>query len=463
MRVGVIGGGVAGLAAGYELARHGIRVEVWESAPFLGGQASTFPVGGTPLERGYHHLFLSDVDFLALARELGVRVEWLPSRVGLFHGGRLWPFTTPAHLLRFSPLPLADRLRLGLTALWLQRVRSWRRLEPFTAAAFLPPRVGRRAYEAVWEPLLRGKFGARYDRVGMVWFWGKIRLRFASRGRLMAQERLGYPEGSFGALVEALARRIRDLGGQVATGVPVRRVVTADGRAAGLEVGREGEVHTRFYDAIVATVPSHVLLRLVPPLPEGYARRLREVEYLAAVLLVLELDRPLTPFYWLNIADRSLPFVAVIEHTNFLPPERYGGRHIVYLSNYLDRDHPLFGLDGPSLFQAYLPHLRRLNPAFDPSWVQAFHHHREPFAQPLIGPGYSARVPDHHTPIPRLYLANTTQIYPEDRGTNYSIRLGRKVARLLLRDFGLPVKGSLPRPAIPDSVTVEVCCARAPW
>jgi len=462
--VGVIGGGVAGLAVGYELARHGVKVEVWESNPFLGGQASTFPVGGTPLEKGYHHLFVSDVDFLALAEDLGVRVEWLPSRVGLFHGGRLWPFTTPTHLLRFSALPLPDRLRLGLTTLWLRRLRAWRRLEGYTATQYLPPRVGRRAYEAVWEPLLRGKFGARYDRVGMVWFWGKIRLRFASRGRLMARERLGYPQGSFGAMVEAMARAIRDLGGTVEVGAPVRRVVVQEGRAVGLEVTRQGgPAEARPYDAVVATVPSHAFLRLVPPLPEDYARRLREVEYLSAVLLILELDRPLTSFYWLNIADRSVPFVAVVEHTNFLPAERYGGRHIVYLSNYLAPDHPLFGLDGPALLEAYLPHLKRLNPAFDLRWVQALHRHREPFAQPVIGVRYSERVPDHHTPIPRLYLANTTQIYPEDRGTNYSIRLGRKVARLLLRDFGLPVKGTLPRPAIPDSLTVQVCCERAPW
>ena len=146
------------------------------------------------------------------------------------------------------------------------------------------------------------------------------------------------------------------------------------------------------------------------------------------------LDRPLTPTYWLNIADRSLPFLAVVEHTNFIASEQYGGKHIVYLANYLGKEHPLYRLGKEEMFQEYLPHLRKLNPDFDPSWVMEYHYHREEAAQPVVPRGYSARIPDRRTPISGLYLANTTQIYPEDRGTNYSISMGRQVARMVLED-----------------------------
>ena len=181
--------------------------------------------------------------------------------------------------------------------------------------------------------------------------------------------------------------------------------------------------------------PSQVFPRLVPPLPDDYLSRLTGVEYMAAVLVVLVLNRPLSHMYWLNVADRSIPFVGVIEHTNLIEPEHYGGRHIVYLSNYLSAHHPMYRMDGDELLEAYLPHLRKVNPGFDESWLAEVHHHRVDAAQPIIGTGYSARIPDHRTPFSGLYLANTTQVYPEDRGTNYSVRMGRKVARMVMEDF----------------------------
>ena len=456
MRVGVIGGGAAGLAAAFELLRQGHDAEVFERAPFLGGQASTFDVGGGRLERGYHHLFTSDTDMVWLIHELGLgpKLAWIPSRVGMFHGGRIWPFTTPTDLLKFSDISLVDRMRLGLVTLALRRRRSWRSLENVTANEWLPRWVGRRAYQAVWEPLLRGKFGRYYDQIGMTWFWGKIALRLASRGRSLGGERLGYPMGSFGEVFDTLGERVREMGGTVHTSAEVARVVVEEGRATGLEVRLPGEEPTvRSYDAVLSTTPSRIMASLAPELPESYRDRLTSTTYLAAVLIVLELDRSLTPAYWLNIADRSIPFVAAIEHTNFVPPEHYGGSHLLYLSNYLDREDRLYSLGHDDLLAEYVPHLRRLNPDFEESWIKASHYHREDAAQPVNRTGYASGIPAHRTPIPSLYLANTTQIYPEDRGTNYSVRLGRKVARLLLSDYGHAVTGELPEAVIKDSLT----------
>ena len=190
------------------------------------------------------------------------------------------------------------------------------------------------------------------------------------------------------------------------------------------------------FDAIVATTPSYTLRRLAPALPEGYMARLSGVEYMAAVLIILVLDRPLSRVYWLNVADRSIPFVGVIEQTNLIGPEHYGGKHIVYLSNYLTADDRLYGLSHRELLDEYAPHLRKINPDFDASWVVNSFYHRVEAAQPVIGVNYSQRIPDHRTPLRGLYLANTTQIYPEDRGTSYSVRIGRRVARMAMEDFG---------------------------
>ena len=438
MRVGIIGGGAAGLAAAFELVKKGHEAHVFERAPFLGGQASTFDVGGGRLERGYHHLFMSDTHMVDLIHELGLghKLAWIESKVGFYYDGKIWPFTSATDLLRFKPLSLVDRLRLGFVTLYLQRVKEYRRYEGVTATEWLQKRAGRRAYEVVWEPMLRGKFGEHFDEISMTWLWGKIYLRVASRGKPWEKEKLGYPMGSFGEVFDTLGERIPQMGGEVHTSAGVRRVVVDEGRATGLEVempDREPEV--RLYDAVIATTPSYVFTRLVPPLPEDYARKLTDVTYLSAVLIVLVLDRPLSSMYWLNVADRTVPFVGVIEQTNFVDPSLYGGKHIVYFTNYPSRQNPLYQMSGEELLEEFLPHLRRINPNFDPSWIEEYYHHKVDAAQPIIGVNYQERIPDLRTPIKGLYLANTTQIYPEDRGTNYSVRLGKEVSDMVLKDF----------------------------
>lgn len=437
MKVGIIGGGAAGLAAAFELAKKGHQAQVFELAPFLGGQASTFEVGGGRLERGYHHLFMSDTHMVDLIHELGLghKLAWIESKVGFYYGGKIWKFTSPLDLLRFTPLSMFDRLRLGLVTLYLQKTKNGLKFENFTAAQWLEKRVGRRVYEVVWEPMLRGKFGENYADVSMTWLWGKIYLRVASRGKPWEKEKLGYPMGSFGEVFDTLGERIRQMGSQVHISAGVRRVLVEDGRATGLEVElSQGGLEERRYDAVISTTPSYVFTRLVPPLPESYAEKLTGVTYLAAVLLVLVLKQPLSDMYWLNVADRKLPFVGVIEQTNFVDPSLYGGKHIVYFSNYPSRQNPLYQMSGEELLEEILPHLRNINPSFEPSWIEEYYHHKVDAAQPIIGVNYSQRIPDIRTPIKSLYLANTTQIYPEDRGTNYSVRLGKEVVDALLED-----------------------------
>ena len=440
MRVGIIGGGAAGLAAAYELGKHGHSAVVYERAPFLGGQASTFDVGGARLERGYHHLFTSDTDILDLIHEIGLghQMRWMDSKVGTYYDGKIYDFVTPLDLLRFTPLSLVDRVRLGLVTLYLQRRRDWRGLEGVSAAEWLRKHAGRRPYEVFWGPMLRGKFGEdHYDQVGMAWVWAKIQSRVASRGKGMVREKLGYPIGSFGEVFDVLADRIREQGGQVHVATSVSRVAIENGRASAVDVETEGAgPRTERFDAIIATTPSYVFPRLVPPMPEEYLSKLTSVSYMAAVLIILVLNRPLSRVYWLNVADRSMPFVAVVEQTNFIGPEHYGGKHVVYLSNYLGTDHPLYAMGHEELLQEYLPHLRKINPEFEPSWVETSYHHRVDAAQPIIGTDYTARIPDHRTPFKGLYLANTTQIYPEDRGTNYSVGMGKRVAGIVMEDLG---------------------------
>lgn len=431
--VAVIGAGITGLTAAYRLLQQGHRVHLFEAGDRPGGLVRTFEVGGETIECFYHHLFKSDTAAIRLFNELGVDggLEWHPSRVGIFFNGRLHPFTTPFDLLRFSPLGLTDRIRLGLTSMRLRRVTDGRQFEDIAAADWVRRELGDRALDVVWGPLLRGKFGGMWDKVVMTWLWNKIHTRFSSRsGGIAQREVLGYMRGSFGAFTSVLASRVQQLGGKVTTRSQVNRLASAQDGVA-VEVGG---VTLRF-DAVVATVSNEVFATMAAGLTESYVERLMGTTYQDAMCLVLALDRPLTDYYWLNVTDRSVPFVAVVEHTKLVGAERYGGRHIVYLSTYVERGAPISREDADEVLGRYVPHLKRINPAFDESWVLDSWLFHAKDAQPVFTVGAGNRVPDHRTPVRGLYLANMAQIYPQDRGQNYSIEMGETVAGIVAEDL----------------------------
>jgi protoporphyrinogen oxidase len=443
MRIAVLGAGVAGLVAGLRLIEAGHTVDIYERWPGLGGQAATLDVGeGHLLERYYHHLFSTDRHIAALYDELGMgdELEWITSSVAYFAGGRQWPFVTPLDLLRFKPLPPLARIRLGVAVLAIQRgPGNPRPFERVTARRWIERYMGRDAYRALWGPLLRGKFGERADDIAMVWLQNKFRLR---RGDDAAEEKLGYPRHSFERLFEALRARIEAAGGRVLIDRPAARLapgfLVTPGAPGSFRRGHDPRdfqtLEPERYDAVLATVPSDVFEQLLEPgvLPEAYLARARGIEYFTALCLLLELDRRFSPFYWTNIGDDALPFVGLIEHTNLVPPERYGGRRFLYVANYLPRGHELLGLDAEALLERYTPGLQAVNPAFRAAWVRRAWLHREPAAQPIVTVGYREKIPPMKTPRRGLVLANTTQIYPEDRGTNYAVREGEQAAKALL-------------------------------
>jgi protoporphyrinogen oxidase len=430
VRIAVIGAGVCGLVAAHRLAARGHACDVYERWPGLGGQAATLDVGeGHRLERYYHHLFTTDRHIAALYDELGLEIEWRRSSVAMFAHGRQWPFTTPGDLLRFRPLSLVDRVRMGVAVLALQRRGNQAAFERVTARTWIERWMGRAAWREVWGPMLRGKFGERADEIAMVWLWSKLRLR---RGEDAREERLGYPRDSWEPLFEALREAIERRGGRVLIDRPAVRIApgfeVTFGAPGSFRAGHDPRAFepagSEHYDRVLATVPNDVFARLVeagdPP----------AIEYFAALCLLLELDRPFSGFYWTNVADRALPFVGLIEHTNFVEPEHYGGRRFLYVANYLPHGHELLELDADALLARYEPGLRRVNPAFQRSWVKRTWLHREPAAQPIVTVGY--RPPPLRTRVPGLVLANTTQVYPEDRGTNYAVRLGEQAAEAVL-------------------------------
>jgi protoporphyrinogen oxidase len=391
-------------------------------------------VEGEPLEAFYHHLFTSDTSYVALAEELGVAdlIEWLPSRMGIWTEGRSWDFGTPQSLLRFKPLSLLDKARFAISTLLLQRSKDPTRFENVTASEWIRRHQGERVWQKIWGPLFHQKFAEDADKVAMVWLWGKLCLRGKSRSASGMGERLGYMRGSFAKFVEALENRLENSGTELFLNDPVQHIESGDDN---FTISTRKSSWTADRTLVATPVPDFIEIA-GHLLADDEQRHLASLRATGAICTILELEHSLTPYYWLNIADPDMPFGGLIEHTNYIPRERYGGRHILYISNYLFPDHPLFQAPKKEVIAAYLPALIRVNKAFDPSWIVKSHLFRAEYAQPVVPVGYRNKIPPFRQSVPGLYLCSMAQIFPEDRGQNYAVAYGEKAAKAILDDIG---------------------------
>ncbi|WIG58494.1 MAG: amine oxidase [Ktedonobacterales bacterium] len=420
----ILGGGALGLTLAYRLAQAGERVTVIERESEAGGLAAGFRVGdsGVWLEKFYHHLFRTDTTIISLINELGLgdKLYWGQPNSSIQIAGQPYELAGSVRsILGITPLPVLSRFRLGAAGLFLKLLPSPDLLEGTTASAWLRRWMGRAAYETVWEPQLRGKFGAYADKVAMPWMWGRIHCRTSS---------LGYLRGGFQQIYEALAAAIVAHGGELRLGTDVRSVTR--GAEGGLRVVSSAGDET--YARVVSTLAPRLTFRLVPDLPADFRERYDWGTAYGAHCLILALDRPLLrDVYWLSITDPTYPFLAAVEHTNYIPAAEYGGRHLLYLGNYLPMDDPRMRYSADEALAAYLPHLARLNPDFSPDWIREKWRFAAPFAQPIVTTDYKDHIPPHETPLPNFYMANMFQVYPQDRGQNYSVALANKLAQRL--------------------------------
>ena len=437
VRVAVIGGGVAGLTAAYELAGAGrARAHIYENGPELGGLASGFKGRASwdwPLEKFYHHLFTNDYEILRLTEEIGAR-DLLqihrPSTVMHYQGAN-YPLDSPAHLLRFPHLSLPQKLRMGLVLAYLKYHPRppWRAFDGQLADEWLARWMGQTSYGTLWQPMLEGKFGPHFQDVNLAWFWARVYKR---------TPRLGYYRGGFQAFVDRLGAAARERGVTIETGTPVRAVTPLPEGGFRVESGEQGAAAERSFDAVLATVSPGLMQRLAPELPPAYLAQLGSLRHMGAVVMTVALDRPLLKdTYWVNVPKaEGLPFLVLVEHTNMIDASHYGGDHLLYLGDYLEPSHRYFSMSQAELLAEFLPALPRFNRAFQPEWVTGAWLHRATYAQPVPVRGYATMIPELRTPLPGLYFASMSQVYPWDRGTNYAVEIGQRAARMICEDYG---------------------------
>lgn len=427
MKIAVIGAGIGGLAAAYDLVKAGHSVTVFEAAATPGGLASGFrePHWDWSVEKYYHHWFQSDRHMLGLIRELGLedKVHFPRPKTVMYHKGNFYPFDSIPAAIMFPGLGWGiNKIRFGLIGLFLRLTNSWKLLEKTTTDAWMRRNAGDFVYETMWEPLLIGKFGPYYKDVNMAWMWARLKARTT---------RLGTFEGGFQAFADTLATLIRGLGVQIFYNTAVERIDPHPEGGISLVVGAEPQS----YDRCLVTVSPSLLARMAPSLPAAYLDGLLNLKSMGAVVMVFSLTQQLSRegYYWYNIPKSAgYPFLALVEHTNFIGPEHFGGDHIVYCGDYLTTDHEYFQLSQEELLARFLLVLPRFNPDFKPEWVKKTWLFRTNYAQPVPLVNHSKNIPSIPTPLSGLYFASMSQVYPWDRGTNFAVEIGRRAARMMI-------------------------------
>lgn len=423
----IVGGGITGLSAAYIAAKSGRKVRVIEAKEQFGGLLSTFPIGGNRLEFFYHHFFTHDVELLWLLRELKLedQIIWDNTQMGIYRNKKIYSFNSPTDLLKFKPISFFGKIRFGLTSFFLGKFADWQIKEGISALDWFYKYAGKSVTDSIWKPLLDIKFGPYANEVPLSWMIGRLRQRMNSRKK--GAEQLGYLDGSLQILLDALLKELKDLGVELISGAPVLELII-ENQTLNSIITEKGIFKNGDF---LFTIPTVFLTKLLEKEAPKYAQKLNQIEYFGAVCTILEMKKPLSDFYWLNIADSGFPFGGVIEHTNLINAKNYNHSHIAYLSRYFASTEPIYEMTNEEISELMVEKIKIIFPDFDFHDLIKIHVFRTNTAATVCDKFFSKKIPKCMSPIRNLFLSNMAHVYPDERSANNSIRIAAEACKVM--------------------------------
>jgi len=423
----VIGGGISGLSAAYFLLKKDYVIDLYECSYQLGGLASSFDFGGIIIEKYYHFICGGDEKLIDFADEIGIgeKIKFQSTKAACFYNGKYYPFSTPFDLLKFFPISPISRLRFGFNTAYSKVRKKWEHLDDISAKKWLIRSIGEEAYQVIWHPLLKEKFGEYYDQISASWIWHRIHRVASSRKNIFSKEKMGYFEGGSQTLINAVTQKIQKMGGIIHLNQKVEHIKKSN---RGLKVYFDSKKHHEF-DKIVLAVPLPVAAEIIKNLDLEFSERLSSIKFIGVICGIFRLHDNITAAFWLNINDPRIAANGLIEYTNMNPLEEIRRDKIVYMPFYLPVGNGRFPEDESILQKDFFKMLKIIKPELSTDCLVDFRVFRSHYAQPICNIGFKDKMPPVKTPIEHLFLLDSTQIYPSDRSLNAMIGLTENMVK----------------------------------
>lgn len=426
--VAVIGAGPMGLMAAYRLLQQGFAVTLFEKDDRIGGMTASFDFAGTKIERFYHFICATDKALFDLLKELDLsdKLKWQDTKMGFYYDGQLYPWGDPISLLKFPKLDLISKIRYGLQAFLTSKVNNWDKLDKEYAHIWLKRWIGQKAYDVLWNSLFALKFYEYQNDLSASWIGTRIK-RVGKSRRNIFQESLGYLEGGSDTLLNKMEQKILEMGGKIQLSADVQQIITKDNRVTGIQINGE----TIPCDAVVSTIPLPYVTKLAPDLSEDSLHKINNIVNIGVACVLVKLKQPFSPYFWMNINDKSIAIPGIIEYTNLNPaPEK-----IIYAPYYMPQTHAKYRWTDQQFVDEVTTYLKRINPEFNESWILATHVARYAYSQTVCTPDFLSKLPPMKSSISQFYMADTSYYYPEDRSITESVQVGEKLAELVVANI----------------------------
>jgi len=429
----IAGGGILGLTLAMRMAKQGHDVTLIEAAPTFGGLASVWDIGDVVFDKHYHVTLLSDSQTRNLVNEIGLEddLRWIETKTGFYTNDKLYSMSDTAEFLKFPPLKMIEKLRLGATIFYASKIKNWRRLENTKVADWLVRWSGKGTFEKIWQPLLKAKLGESYKKTSASFIWACISRMYKARRTGLKKEMFGYVKGGYSNVIDRLVEVLDELKVELRLGSPISEVKKDEDGRFTISYGDNQEER---FDKVIMTTPNSILSRVCTDLSQDERERFDKVEYLGIVCASVLLEKPLSPYYVTNITDDWVPMTAVIEMTTIVDPAELKGRSLVYLPKYVPAEHELFEKSDEEIQESFLSALDRMYPDFTRDDVVDFKISRVKTVMAIPTLNYSKLLPPMKSSVDGLYIVNSSYILKGNLNVNETITIAEKAMNTVLKD-----------------------------